>query len=87
MFQDPSNSICLPLIWCKRDDIELKTEVVALFKEFSLPLNNLLYKCDFENLKYGLHDKNVKVSLVDHNHGREHTELNEFVIEIIGKVD
>ena len=74
------------MIWCHTDDIELKTEVVALFEEFSLPLDKLLYKNDFEVFKNLLVRKNLKVTLVDHNHGREHQELNKFVVEIIGKI-
>ena len=62
----------------------MRTEVVALFKKHGLPLDHLLYKNDWPFLKERLEGKNIEVTLVDHNHGREHEELNPFVNNIIG---
>ena len=74
----------MPLIWCDKDDIVLRTEVVALFKRYSLPLDSLLYKDDWPDLKKKVADKNIEVTLIDHNNGREHKDLHSFVTDIIG---
>ena len=74
----------MPLIWCNKDEIVLRLEVVALFKRYSLPLDCLLYKDDWLDLKKKVADKNIEVTLVDHNNGREHKDLNPFVTTIIG---
>ena len=50
-----------------------------------MPLSNLLYLDDWFSLKKLLSGKPIKVSLVDHNHGKEHVDLNSHVVEIIGK--
>ena len=62
----------------------LRLEVVALFKRYSLPLDCLLYKDDWLDLKKKVADKNIEVTLVDHNNGREHKDLNPFVTAVIG---
>ncbi|XP_066930295.1 exopolyphosphatase PRUNE1-like [Clytia hemisphaerica] len=80
---DESNSICLPVVWCHKDDVELTTEAVALFKDTCLPIKDLLFQNDWEALKEKFSHKDLKVTLVDHNHAREHPDLNEFVVEII----
>ena len=72
------------MIWCHKDEIVLRLEVVALFKRYSLPLDCLLYKDDWLDLKKKVVDKNIEVTLVDHNNGREHKDLNPFVTAVIG---
>ena len=43
-----------------------------------------MYKDDWLDLKKKVADKNIEVTLVDHNNGREHKDLNPFVTTIIG---
>ena len=80
--QDGGSTDFVPIISIPADELELRTEVIALFERLHLSAGDLVFSSDVCFKDY--EPDKVKVTLVDHNVSQK-DELKDLICQIIGK--